>query len=109
MLINFHSLRNRSYWQDPDTALFILKHLYRDISEEPVTESVTTMEPLPGTIDDDPETPRPESPETPPPMVRIQDDWDSGDEDSGSSLFFSKEEFVAVLSAKNEDHKAKAA
>lgn len=25
----------RNYWRDPDTALFILKHLYRDIPEEP--------------------------------------------------------------------------
>ncbi|KAL3513354.1 hypothetical protein ACH5RR_026071, partial [Cinchona calisaya] len=24
-----------NYWRDPDTALFILKHLYRDIPEEP--------------------------------------------------------------------------
>lgn len=26
---------NRNYWRDPDTALFILKHLYRDVPEEP--------------------------------------------------------------------------
>lgn len=25
----------RNYWRDDDTALFILKHLYRDIPEEP--------------------------------------------------------------------------
>lgn len=25
---------NRNYWRDPDTALFILKHLYRDIPEQ---------------------------------------------------------------------------
>ena len=25
----------RNYWRDYDTALFILKHLYRDIPEEP--------------------------------------------------------------------------
>lgn len=24
----------RNYWRDPDTALFILKHLYRDIPED---------------------------------------------------------------------------
>lgn len=31
------SLHNacRSYWRDHDTALFILKHLYRDIPEDP--------------------------------------------------------------------------
>ncbi|PIN14650.1 hypothetical protein CDL12_12716 [Handroanthus impetiginosus] len=26
-----------NYWRDHDTALFILKHLYRDISEEPIS------------------------------------------------------------------------
>ncbi|KAF9608531.1 hypothetical protein IFM89_009897 [Coptis chinensis] len=26
-----------NYWRDPDTALFILKHLYRDIPEEPTS------------------------------------------------------------------------
>ncbi|XP_048331493.1 phospholipase SGR2 isoform X3 [Ziziphus jujuba] len=26
-----------NYWRDPDTALFILKHLYRDIPEDPTT------------------------------------------------------------------------
>lgn len=25
----------RNYWRDPDTALFMLKYLYRDIPEEP--------------------------------------------------------------------------
>lgn len=25
----------RNYWRDEDTALFILKHLYRDIPEDP--------------------------------------------------------------------------
>lgn len=25
----------RKYWRDPDTALFILKHLYRDIPDDP--------------------------------------------------------------------------
>ena len=25
----------RNYWRDHDTALFILKHLYRDIPEDP--------------------------------------------------------------------------
>ncbi|KAG9458807.1 hypothetical protein H6P81_003315 [Aristolochia fimbriata] len=29
-----------NYWRDPDTALFILKHLYRDIDEEPDTLDV---------------------------------------------------------------------
>ena len=28
-------LVRRNYWRDYDTALFILKHLYRDIPEEP--------------------------------------------------------------------------
>lgn len=28
---------HRNYWRDPDTALFILRHLYRDIPEEPVS------------------------------------------------------------------------
>ncbi|CAM6040875.1 unnamed protein product, partial [Sphagnum compactum] len=56
-----------SYWQDPDTALFILKHLYRDIPEEPLSNDSTTMEPLIGTIDDDGgETPRQGVPESPP-------------------------------------------
>lgn len=27
----------RNYWRDHDTALFILKHLYRDIPEDPNT------------------------------------------------------------------------
>lgn len=27
----------RNYWRDHDTALFILKHLYRDIPEDPDT------------------------------------------------------------------------
>lgn len=26
---------HRNYWRDYDTALFILKHLYRDIPEDP--------------------------------------------------------------------------
>ena len=25
----------RNYWRDPDTALFMLRYLYRDIPEEP--------------------------------------------------------------------------
>jgi hypothetical protein len=31
----------RNYWRDHDTALFILKHLYREIPEDPIlpTES----------------------------------------------------------------------
>jgi hypothetical protein len=28
-------MMNRNYWRDHDTALFILKHLYREIPEEP--------------------------------------------------------------------------
>ncbi|CAK9256870.1 unnamed protein product [Sphagnum jensenii] len=87
-----------SYWQDPDTALFILKHLYHDIPEEPPSNDSTTMEPLIGTIDDDGgETPRQGVPESPPSVVKIEHAWDSGDEDSSS--FFSKEEFVAALSS----------
>ncbi|CAM6018347.1 unnamed protein product [Sphagnum balticum] len=87
-----------SYWQDPDTALFILKHLYHDIPEEPLSNDSTTMEPLIGTIDDDGgETPRQGVPESPPSVVKIELAWDSGDEDSSS--FFSKEEFVAALSS----------
>lgn len=29
-----------NYWRDPDTALFILKHLYRDIPEEPPSSEI---------------------------------------------------------------------
>lgn len=29
------ALVDRNYWRDYDTALFILKHLFRDIPEEP--------------------------------------------------------------------------
>jgi hypothetical protein len=95
--VNFF-LRIRSYWQDPDTALFILKHLYHDIPEEPLSNDSTAMEPLIGTIDDDGgETPRQGVPESPPSVVKIELAWDSGDEDSSS--FFSKEEFVAALSS----------
>lgn len=35
--INWYILVYRNYWRDPDTALFILKHLYRDIPEDPNT------------------------------------------------------------------------
>lgn len=31
MFFSFH----RGYWKDLDTALFVLKHLYHDIPEEP--------------------------------------------------------------------------
>lgn len=31
---------NRNYWRDYDTALFILKHLYRDIPEDPNSTTV---------------------------------------------------------------------
>ncbi|XP_027094564.1 phospholipase SGR2-like isoform X2 [Coffea arabica] len=37
-----------NYWRDPDTALFILKHLYRDIPEEPQS----THAPQEGTSED---------------------------------------------------------
>lgn len=37
----------RNYWRDPDTALFILKHLYRDIPEEP---DISTEEENDGTF-----------------------------------------------------------
>ncbi|KMZ67626.1 hypothetical protein ZOSMA_25G00110 [Zostera marina] len=33
-----------NYWRDPDTALFILKHLYRDIPEESNTSEEQTNE-----------------------------------------------------------------
>lgn len=33
--LNWHILVYRNYWRDCDTALFILKHLYRDIPEDP--------------------------------------------------------------------------
>jgi hypothetical protein len=32
-----------NYWRDHDTALFILKHLYRDIPEEPPTDDPERM------------------------------------------------------------------
>ncbi|KAL6856925.1 hypothetical protein ACP4OV_018307 [Aristida adscensionis] len=32
-----------NYWRDHDTALFILKHLYRDIPEEPPTDETDRM------------------------------------------------------------------
>lgn len=34
-MIIFH----RNYWRDPDTSLFILNHLYRDIPDEPLSPS----------------------------------------------------------------------
>lgn len=79
-----------SYWQDQDTALFILRHLYRDIPEKPESEDVPTMEAIDETIDDSNATVNLS------PVPSAQDDWDSGDDDS-SSLFFSKEDFVALL------------
>jgi len=70
-----------SYWQDQDTALFILKHLYRNIPEEPEPERVT-MEPLNMTIDEDIETPKVAVPQSPVRTVSREDDSDDGDEDS---------------------------
>lgn len=32
---NYCLLLYRNYWRDCDTALFILKHLYKDIPEDP--------------------------------------------------------------------------
>lgn len=32
----------RNYWRDYDTALFILKHLFRDIPEDPNSTIVST-------------------------------------------------------------------
>jgi hypothetical protein len=72
---------SRSYWQDQDTALFILKHLYRNIPEEPEPERVT-MEPLNMTIDEDIETPKVAVPQSPIRTVSREDDSDDGDEDS---------------------------
>lgn len=39
----------RNYWRDSDTALFMLKHLYRDIPED----SYSSCEPLEGSSKDD--------------------------------------------------------
>lgn len=86
-------LCNRSYWQDPDTALFILKHLYRDVLEEPEPET-PTMESLRGDISDD--DPVVKSAIDSPPVVSAQDDWDSGDDDS--TTFFNKEDWIPALS-----------
>lgn len=84
-------LCNRSYWQDPDTALFILKHLYRDILEEPESENEPTMESLRGDTSDDDPVVKPAIESSP-----VQDDWDSGDEDS--TTFFNKEDWLPALS-----------
>lgn len=80
-----------SYWQDPDTALFILKHLYRDILEEPESENEPTMESLRGDTSDDDPVVKPAIESSP-----VQDDWDSGDEDS--TTFFNKEDWLPALS-----------
>lgn len=32
-----------NYWRDHDTALFILKHLYRDIPEDPPSDVIERM------------------------------------------------------------------
>ncbi|KAG0628641.1 hypothetical protein M758_1G042200 [Ceratodon purpureus] len=97
-----------SYWQDLDTALFILKHLYRDIPEEPEIpkepepDNVPTMEPLHGTIDDsiDDEIVKPDNNTTTTDsysstVASAQDDWDSDEE---STSIWDKEDFVAALS-----------
>lgn len=34
------ALVGRNYWRDHDTALFILKHLYRDIPEDPNSAAI---------------------------------------------------------------------
>jgi hypothetical protein len=99
--------KNRSYWQDPDTALFILKHLYHDIPEEPEipkdpeSDNVPTMEPLHGTIDDtiDDEIVKPDhttaTDSYSSTVASAQDDWDSDEE---SPSIWDKEDFVAALS-----------
>lgn len=37
---------DRNYWRDYDTALFILKHLYRDIPEDPHSSVASSGESL---------------------------------------------------------------
>jgi hypothetical protein len=44
--LTLNSRSCRAYWHDLDTALFILKHLYRDIPEEPPAPP-----PSPGSLD----------------------------------------------------------
>nr|XP_043630701.1 phospholipase SGR2-like isoform X2 [Erigeron canadensis] len=62
------------YWRDPDTALFILKHLYKDIPKDPKTpneENTTNQE---------------------------NDDWEELFDDEELPLTFASEEFLAGFS-----------